>query len=720
MQGASCGGRRTIIPAAPVERHPDAAARSDGFPRFAVPAALLDNARPFFPPVPPRLMPTRRELANAIRALAMDAVQAANSGHPGAPMGMADIAEVLWRDVMKHNPGNPRWADRDRFVLSNGHASMLLYAVLHLTGYPLALDELRNFRQLGSRTAGHPERDPDIGIETTTGPLGQGFANAVGMALAEKMLAAEFNRDGHEIVDHHTWVFLGDGCLMEGISHEAASLAGTLKLGKLIAVFDDNGISIDGKVQGWCTDDVAKRFAAYGWHVLRDVDGHDAAAVASALRKARAHRRQPTIILARTIIGFGAPGKQGTKQVHGEALGADEVAAARATLGWPHPPFEIPPEIRAEWDARAKGAAMEKSWQRRFRRYQKAWPDLAAEFERRMAGRLPQDFGTLAAAALEAAQAVGAPQATRVSSGAVLNAMGPGIPELIGGSADLTGSVNTQRKDSRTLTADDAGGNYIHYGVREFGMTAVMSGMTLHGGLRPYGGTFLVFSDYARNAVRVAALMHVPSILVYTHDSIGLGEDGPTHQPIEHLASLRAMPGLSLWRPADAVETAVAWRAALERAGGPTALVLTRQALPQQARTPAQVAAIARGGYTLIDCEGEPEAIVIGTGSELGIAADAVRTLAAEGRRVRLVSMPSTDVFEAQDAGWRDSVLPPSVTRRVAVEAGARQSWWRYVGPHGTVIGIDEFGASGKGAELFRHFGFTAGHVVAAVGNLPG
>jgi transketolase len=665
-------------------------------------------------------MPTRRELANAIRALAMDAVQAANSGHPGAPMGMADIAEVLWRDVLKHNPANPRWVDRDRFVLSNGHASMLLYALLHLTGYPLALDELRKFRQLGQRTAGHPERDLDIGIETTTGPLGQGLANAVGMALAERMLAAEFNRDGHDIVDHHTYVFLGDGCLMEGISHEAASLAGTLKLGKLIAIFDDNGISIDGKVQGWCTDDVAKRFAAYGWHVIKDVDGHDAGAVASALRKARAHKKQPTIILARTIIGFGAPGKQGTKGVHGEALGAEEVAAARATLGWPYPPFEVPDEIRAEWDARAKGAAAEKSWQRRYRRYQKALPELAAEFERRMAGRLPQNHAALLAAALEAAQATRAPQATRVSSGAVLEVIGPGIPELIGGSADLTGSVNTQRKDSRTLTADDPRGNYIHYGVREFAMTAVMSGFTLHGGLRPYAGTFLVFSDYARNAVRLASLMHQPLILVYTHDSIGLGEDGPTHQPVEHLASLRAMPGLSLWRPGDAVETTVAWRAALERANGPTALVLTRQALPQQARDPVQTDAVARGGYTLIDCEGVPEAIVIATGSELGIAADAVRTLASQGRRVRLVSMPSTDVFEAQDAAWREAVLPRAVTRRVAVEAGAKQSWWRHVGPEGEIIGMDRFGASGKGADLFRHFGFTTENVVAAVGKLLG
>jgi len=687
-------------------------------PRFAVAAPVMDNARPLFLPgiCPP--MPTRRDLANAIRALAMDAVQAAKSGHPGAPMGMADIAEVLWRDVLKYNPRNPRWVDRDRFVLSNGHASMLLYAVLHLTGYPLTLEEIRNFRQLGARTAGHPERDLAIGIETTTGPLGQGFANAVGMALAEKMLAAEFNRPGHEIVGHHTYVFVGDGCLMEGISHEAASLAGTLKLGKLIAVFDDNGISIDGKVQGWCTDDVARRFAAYGWHVIKDVDGHDSAAVASALRKARNHKNQPTMILARTIIGFGAPNKQGTKSVHGEALGVEEVSAARTTLGWPHGPFEIPDEIRAQWDRRAQGEAAEKSWQRRFRRYRKAFPELAAEYERRMAGRLPDNHAALLDAALAAARALESPQATRVSSGAVLDVIGPGLPELLGGSADLTGSVNTLRKDSRTVTADNAGGNYIHYGVREFAMTAMMSGFTLHGGFRPYAGTFLVFSDYARNAVRLAAMMHQPVILVYTHDSIGLGEDGPTHQPVEHLASLRAMPGLSLWRPADAVETAIAWRMALERMNGPTALVLTRQALPQQPRTAEQLAAVARGGYTLIDTEGVPEAIVIACGSEVGIAADAVRALQAQGRRVRLVSMPSSGAFDAQDAAWREAVLPRAVTRRLAVEAAARQSWWRYVGSDGEVIGIDSFGASGKAADLSRHFGITADHIVAAVGKL--
>lgn len=666
-------------------------------------------------------MPTRRELANAIRALAMDAVQAANSGHPGAPMGMADIAEVLWRDVLKHNPANPRWVDRDRFVLSNGHASMLLYALLHLTGYPLALDELRKFRQLGSRTAGHPERDLDIGIETTTGPLGQGFANAVGMALAEKMLAAEFNRDDHEIVDHHTYVFLGDGCLMEGISHEAASLAGTLKLGKLIAVYDNNGISIDGEVKGWFTDDVAKRFAAYGWHVLKDVDGHDAGAVASALRKARAHRQQPTIILARTIIGFGAPGKQGTNVVHGEALGTAEVAAARATLGWPYPPFEVPEEIRAAWDARAKGAAAEKSWQRRYRRYQKAWPELAAEFERRMAGRLPPDFAALAEAALAAAQATGAPQATRASSGAVLNVIGPGIPELVGGSADLTGSVNTQRKDSRTLTADDASGNYIHYGVREFAMTAVMSGFTLHGGIRPYGGTFLVFSDYARNAVRLASLMHQPVVLVYTHDSIGLGEDGPTHQSVEHAAALRVIPGLDTWRPCDTVETAVAWAQAIERRHGPSCLLFTRQNVPFVPRSAAQVAAIARGGYVLADFDPAVTgalAVVLATGSEIALALAARATLAAEGINVRVVSMPCTSAFDRQDAAYRASVLPAGVPR-VAVEAGVSAAWHKYVGAadyaRGAVIGIDTFGESAPGPVLFAHFGLTAERVAQAV-----
>jgi transketolase len=656
-------------------------------------------------------MPARRELANAIRALSMDAVQKANSGHPGAPMGMADIAEVLWRSFLKHNPANPRWIDRDRFVLSNGHASMLLYSLLYLSGYAVKLEELASFRQLGARTAGHPERDPEMGIETTTGPLGQGLANAVGMALAEKHLAAELNREGHAIVDHRTYVFLGDGCLMEGISHEACSLAGTLGLGKLIGFYDDNGISIDGKVQGWFTDDTPKRFEAYGWHVIPNVDGHDAEAVERAIREAQAETRRPTLICCKTIIGWGAPNKQGTKATHGEALGADEVAAARVRLGWPHAPFEVPDSIRAAWDLRAQGAAAESAWRERFARYRAEHPQLAAELERRMSGKLPESWHEAARDALAAAAQVDAPQATRQSSQLALNAIGPRLPELLGGSADLTGSNNTLRKDSRAITAQDASGDYVYYGVREFGMTAIMNGLALHGGVIPYAGTFLVFSDYARNAVRLGALMHQRVIHVYTHDSIGLGEDGPTHQPIEHVASLRAMPNMTLWRPCDAVETAVAWTAAIERADGPTCLVLTRQALAQQARTTEQVAAIRRGGYVLIDCEGAPECIVIATGSEVAIAADAVRALQTEGRRVWLVSMPCVEAFEAQDPAYRESVLPRAVSRRLAVEAGASQPWWRYVGLDGAVIGIDRFGASGKAAELFRHYGFTADHV---------
>ena len=571
-------------------------------------------------------MSPRRRLANAVRALSMDAVQRAASGHPGAPMGMADIAEVLWREVMDYNPANPRWVDRDRFVLSNGHASMLLYAVLHLTGHPLGLDDLKDFRQLGSRTAGHPEYDPEVGIETTTGPLGQGFATAVGMALGERLLAAEFNRDGLEIVDHHTWVFLGDGCMMEGISHEAASLAGTLGLGKLICIYDDNGISIDGRVKDWMADDTAQRFAAYGWQVIKDVDGHDGDAVARALKRARANRRQPSLICARTVIGWGAPNKQGSKSTHGEPLGAEEIAATRVALDWPHAPFEIPQDVRDAWDQRARGARAEQAWRRRFKRYQRAHPQLAAEFTRRLQGALPTAWPQLRAAALAAAAAVTAAQATRASSQVILNALGPGMGELLGGSADLTGSVNTLRKDSKPVTPAEVAGNYVHYGVREFAMTAMLNGLALHGGFVPYAGTFLVFSDYARNALRLAALMHQRVLLVYTHDSIGLGEDGPTHQPIEQLASLRAMPNFSLWRPCDAVETAVAWLAGIERRDGPTSLVLTRQALPQQSRDADQQAAIARGGYVLIEpalAPGAlPEAIVIATGSEVAPAAE--------------------------------------------------------------------------------------------------
>ncbi|HTU66938.1 MAG TPA: transketolase [Steroidobacteraceae bacterium] len=661
---------------------------------------------------------SRRTLANAIRALSMDAVQAANSGHPGAPMGMADIAEVLWRDVLKHNPGNPRWWNRDRFILSNGHGSMLLYSLLHLTGYPVAIDELKNFRQLGARTAGHPERDLDMGIETTTGPLGQGLANAVGFALAEKLLAEQYNKDGLALVDHHTYCFAGDGCLMEGISHEACSLAGTLKLGKLTVFYDDNGISIDGKVQGWFTDDTAKRFEAYGWHVVKNVDGHDADAVAAAIKKARAKKEQPSLIICKTIIGWGAPNKQGTKSAHGEALGPEEVANARKTLGWEYPPFEIPADIRAAWDHKEAGAAAEKKWTRLWKRYKRENPDAGAEFERRMKGDLPADWSEIVQSAYAAAAAVTGSQATRASSQLVLNVLGPKMPEMLGGSADLTGSVNTRRKDSVDVTPENFKGNYMYYGVREFGMTAIMNGLTLHGGYRPYGGTFLTFSDYARNAVRLAALMHCPTTLVYTHDSIGLGEDGPTHQPIEHLASLRAMPNLHLWRPCDAVESAASWVAALERKNGPTAVIFTRQGLAQQARTPEQLVALRKGGYVLIDSNGPPEAIVIATGSEVGFCAEAVKQLQAAGKRVRLVSMPCCEAFDAQPAPYRESVLPSSVTRRLAVEAGVTQSWWRYVGSAGRVMGLDHYGASGKGPDLFKHFGLTAADVKTHVEQL--
>jgi transketolase len=666
----------------------------------------------------PTTTPTRRALANAIRALSMDAVQAANSGHPGAPMGMADIAEVLWREVLKHNPGNPGWWNRDRFVLSNGHGSMLLYSLLHLSGYPLTIDDIKKFRQLGSHTAGHPERDLRLGIETTTGPLGQGLANAVGMALAEKLLATQYNRDGAVIVDHHTYCFVGDGCLMEGISHEVASFAGHLKLGKLIVFYDDNGISIDGKTAGWFSDDTPKRFESYGWHVVKNVDGHDADAVAAAIKKAKNRKDQPSIICCKTIIGWGAPNKQGTKSAHGEALGPDEVAKARETLGWTAPPFVIPEDIRAAWDHREAGAAAEKKWLRVWRRYKREFPTEGAEFERRMKGDLPGDWSEIVQAAIAAGAAVTGAQATRASSQLVLNVLGPKMPEMLGGSADLTGSVNTKRKDSVDLTTENFHGNYVYYGVREFGMTAIMNGLTVHGGYRPYGGTFLVFSDYARNAVRVAAIMHCPTTLVYTHDSIGLGEDGPTHQPIEHLASLRAMPNLHTWRPCDAVESAVSWAAALERKNGPTALIFTRQGLTQQPRTPEQLVALRKGGYVLLDSNGPPEAIVIATGSEVGFAADAVKELQAAGKRVRLVSMPCCEAFDAQPAPYRESVLPASCTRRLAVEAGATQSWWRYVGSGGRVMGIESFGASGKAPELFKHFGLTAADLKAQVEQL--
>jgi len=682
-----------------------------GLPRVGQCAPFMDT---------PATTPARRTLANAIRALSMDAVQAANSGHPGAPMGMADIAEVLWHDVLKHNPGNPGWWNRDRFVLSNGHGSMLLYSLLYLTGYPLTIDDIKNFRQLGSHTAGHPERDLRLGIETTTGPLGQGLGNAVGMALAEKLLAMQYNKEGLAIVDHHTYCFVGDGCLMEGISHEVASLAGHLKLGKLTVFYDDNGISIDGKVVGWFTDDTPKRFEAYGWHVVRNVDGQDSDAVAAAIKKARNRKDQPSLICCKTTIGWGAPNKQGTKSAHGEALGPEEVALARKTLGWEYPPFEIPEEIRKAWDHKEAGEAAEKKWLRVWRRYKREHATVAAEFERRMKGDLPSDWADISQAVMAAGAAVTGSQATRASSQVALNVLGPKMPEMLGGSADLTGSVNTKRKDSVDLTTENFHGNYVSYGVREFGMTAIMNGLVVHGGFRPYGGTFLVFSDYARNAVRVAAIMHAPTTLVYTHDSIGLGEDGPTHQPIEHLASLRAMPNLHLWRPCDAVESAASWVAALERTKGPTALIFTRQGLPQNARTPEQLVALRKGGYVLIDSNGPPEAIVIATGSEVGIAAAAVKELQAAGKRVRLVSMPCCEAFDAQPAPYRESVLPASVTRRLAVEAGTTQSWWRYVGTAGRVMGIETFGASGKGPDLFKHFGLTAADVKTHLEQLLG
>jgi transketolase len=632
-------------------------------------------------------------------------------------MGMADIAQVLWGEVLEHNPGNPLWFDRDRFVLSNGHGSMLLYSLLYLTGYPLGLEEIKNFRQLGSRTAGHPEHEAALGIETTTGPLGQGLANAVGMALAEKMLAAQFNRPGLEIVDHYTYAFAGDGCLMEGVSHEACSFAGRHGLGKLIVFYDDNGISIDGKVDGWFADDTAKRFEAYHWHVVPNVDGHDAEAVLAAIHAARAEKTRPTLICCKTIIGWGAPNKQGTSATHGEALGAEEVAAARKALNWPYEPFVIPDELRAAWDHRRQGAAAESSWRELFNRYRTAHPELAREFDRRMRGDLAQNWKDLAAQALETLLKQTAPQATRQSSQAVLNVIGPALPEILGGSADLTPSNNTMFKGARPVTPEDASGNYLHYGVREFGMTAILNGIALHGGFVPYAGTFLVFSDYARNAVRLACLMSVKAVLVYTHDSIGLGEDGPTHQPIEHLTSLRAIPNMSLWRPCDAAETAVAWAAGIERKG-PTALILSRQPLPQQLRTPQQVADIRRGGYTLIDSDGMPECIVIASGSEIGIAAEAVKKLNAGGRRIRLVSMPSTEAFDAQDEAYRHRVLPPAVRRRLAVEAGATLSWWRYVGMEGRVIGLDRFGASGKFADVYPHFGFTTDNIAQQIGEL--
>lgn len=663
----------------------------------------------------------RRELANAIRALSMDAVQKANSGHPGAPMGMADIAEVLWNDFLKHNPTNPKWPDRDRFVLSNGHGSMLLYSLLHLTGYDLPMEELKNFRQLHSKTPGHPEYGYAPGVETTTGPLGQGITNAVGMATAEKVLAAQFNRDGHQIVDHYTYVFLGDGCLMEGISHEACSLAGTLGLGKLIAFYDDNGISIDGEVKGhgstpgWFTDDTPKRFEAYGWHVIANVDGHNAEAVKKAIEAARKVTDKPSMICCKTIIGWGAPNKQGKEECHGAALGDAEIAATRANLGWKYAPFEIPDEIYAGWNARNKGAQAEKTWNEKFAAYKKAHPDLAAEFERRIKGELPKDWNQKSEEFIKSVDAKAETIASRKASQNALNGFGPVLPEFLGGSADLAGSNLTIWKGSKGLGKTEANANYIYYGVREFGMSAMMNGIALHGGFIPYGATFLMFSEYARNALRMAALMKIPTIFVYTHDSIGLGEDGPTHQGVEQTATLRLIPNMSVWRPCDAVESAVAWKLAIERKTGPSCLIFSRQNLPHQTRDAQKIAAIRRGGYVLSEAEGgKPQAVIIATGSEIGIAVEAQKLLAAKGKKVRVVSMPSTDAFDAQDAAYRESVLPKGV-KRVAVEAGVTDGWYKYVGLDGKVVGIDRFGESAPAGALFKYFGFTGENVAKAV-----
>ncbi len=660
-------------------------------------------------------MPSRRELANALRALSMDAVQKANSGHPGMPMGMADIAEVLWNDHLKHNPANPKWWDRDRFILSNGHGSMLHYSLLHLSGYALPLEEIKRFRQLHSMTPGHPEYGYTPGIETTTGPLGQGLSNGVGMAIAENVLSGRFNRDGHEIIGHFTYVFAGDGCLMEGISHEACSLAGTLGLGKLICFYDDNGISIDGEVQGWFTDDTPRRFEAYDWHVIRDVDGHNPEAVDAAVREARSETRRPSLIQCKTIIGWGAPNKQGTESTHGAPLGEDEIARVREAINWAHPPFVIPDEIYAGWDAREKGKAAESEWTKRFEAYRKAHPGLADDLTRCMQGELPKDWKKHSDSFVRATDVKAENIASRKASQNALEAYGPKLPELIGGSADLTGSNLTRWSVSRPLSADVDDGNYIYFGVREFGMAAICNGISLHRGLIPYCATFLIFSDYARNALRMAALMKIRNIFVFTHDSIGLGEDGPTHQAVEQTASLRLIPNMSLWRPCDAVESAVAWACALERTTGPTSLLFSRQGLPHQKRSPEQLDAIRRGGYVLKDCDGEPEAIIIATGSEVALAIDAATVLEGKGAQIRVVSMPSTDTFDAQPESYRQSILPPSVRARVSVEAGITDYWYKYLGFDGKPVGIDSFGESAPYKDVFAHFGFTVDNVVQAV-----
>jgi transketolase len=663
-------------------------------------------------------MPTRRDLANAIRALSMDAVQQANSGHPGAPMGMADIAEVLWNDFMSHNPANPEWLNRDRFVLSNGHGSMLLYSLLHLSGYDLSIDDVKNFRQLHSKTAGHPEYGYAPGIETTTGPLGQGITNAIGMALAEKTLAAQFNRPGHNIIDHHTYTFLGDGCLMEGVSHEACSLAGTLGIGKLIAFYDDNGISIDGEVEGWFTDDTPKRFEAYGWQVIPAIDGHDADALFAAIEAAKGNIDQPTLICCKTIIGFGSPNKEGKEDCHGAPLGADEITLTRKELGWTYGAFDIPADIYEEWNACDAGDDAEQIWNQSFNAYHKAHPELATELLRRVAGDLPADFEVQAQTYVKQLQAEGSSIASRKASQNTINAFGPLLPELLGGSADLAGSNLTKWSGTKAINKDDASGNYVYYGVREFAMSAMMNGMALHGGFIPYGATFLVFMEYARNAVRMAALMRQRVLFVYTHDSIGLGEDGPTHQPVEQIANLRLTPHLDTWRPCDTVESAVAWKTSLQRTDGPSALIFSRQNLPHQQRNEAQLANVARGGYILQDCDGTPEAIIIATGSEVGIAQQATDVLTTQGHKVRLVSLPCTELFERQDATYQAQVLPSSVTARVAVEAAHADYWYKYVGLAGKVIGMTDFGASAPANELFEIYGFTVDKITATVTEL--
>ncbi|NRB37771.1 MAG: transketolase [Pseudomonadales bacterium] len=657
-------------------------------------------------------MASRSDLANAIRALSMDAVQKAKSGHPGAPMGMADIAEVLWNDYLKHNPENPEWADRDRFILSNGHGSMLIYSLLHLAGYDLSIEDLQNFRQLHSKTPGHPEYGYAPGIETTTGPLGQGLTNGVGMALAEKIMADQFNKEGHDIVDHSTYVFMGDGCLMEGISHEACSLAGTLGLGKLIAFYDDNGISIDGEVEGWFTDDTPKRFEAYGWQVIPAVDGHDTDALRAAIDAAKADDTRPTIICCKTIIGKGSPNKEGKEDCHGAPLGDDEIALVRETIGWKHAPFEIPEDVYAGWNAQEKGQAAESAWDVKFAAYAAAYPELATEFKRRTAGELPENFSADADKYIKECQAAAEKIASRKASQNTLNAFGPMLPELLGGSADLAASNLTLWNGCKGINAKDASGNYVYYGVREFAMSAMMNGITLHGGLVPYGATFLMFMEYARNAVRMAALMKKRSIFVYTHDSIGLGEDGPTHQPVEQIASLRYTPNLNTWRPCDTVESAVAWKSAIEKIDGPSALIFSRQALECQPRDEAQVANIAKGGYILLDCEGMPELILMATGSEVQLAIDAQKELTAKGKKVRVVSMPCTELFDAQDGEYKQSVLPLEVLPRIAIEAGIADFWYKYVGLDGRIVGMDTFGESAPASDLFKFFGFTVERIV--------